>query len=101
MIAVYMGYKKKARMFYIPEFEELQEVNMGECDTVCHFYLEEMKFKIDWNWLMPVVRKILFGAYPLGGIKLMSAIDKDLTTCDIGKVYRSVIKFLEWNRFGR
>jgi hypothetical protein len=60
---------------------------------------EKTKYKSSWNWLMPVVKKIINlpdaekeseGWYAKGSIETFICI------VDIDKVYENVIKYIEW-----
>jgi hypothetical protein len=56
-----------------------------------------MEFNTSWDWLMPVVSKILKGSYTLDGVKNMIKVQDSLITCSIEKTFESVCNFVEWD----
>lgn len=65
------------------------------------YEFEKAKYHSSWNWLMPVVKKILninmpIEKYGLEGWDNSNEIKKHLLLVDIEKVYEYVIKYIEW-----
>lgn len=61
-----------------------------------HYTINELKYHTSWNWLIPVVSKILIGSYTMEGVKKMKEVQNSLITCSIEKTFESVCKFIEW-----
>ena len=97
IIAEYMGEKKAGRFYYMPQYGELKRIPYSyECDIYEHFEPEELQYDSNWNWLMPVVSKILIGSYPIEGVKKMVNVQNSLITCSIEKTFQSVYEFIMW-----
>ena len=57
----------------------------------------ELKFHSSWDWLMPVVERIVPPhGWTLSGIKFQSVVINSLQTANINKVYIEVVKFIQW-----
>ena len=101
LIIDYMGYTLvndefiyplEMRWLYTPYTVHEMETGIYEFTD----YISDTNFDTSFDWLMPVVRKILYGSYSLEGVKLMKDVQNSLITCDINKTYNSVIKFIQW-----
>ncbi len=103
-IAIFMGCKNiagkgKYPLYQIPE--HAYEVNEEEGGTITvdtfEIFFNDMQYNRSWDWLMPVVSKILFGSYTLEGVKKMKDVQNTLITCSIEKTFEAVCNFIEWN----
>ena len=54
-----------------------------------------MRFHKEWNWLMPVVNKILSDSYPIEVANKIENVKKSLHTCSIEETFNSVSDFIE------
>ena len=98
MIAIFMGEQKMIGCYYIPKHGEWSPIEYSyESETKEHYEPKEMKYNTSWNWLMPVVSKILIGSYTLEGVKKMKEVQNSLITCSIEKTFESVCNFIEWH----
>lgn len=109
LIAEFMGYEntrgeKEHPLYKIPahSYEEahLQDGYMETIDTFSPFF-DEMKFHSSWDWIMPVVNKILDDEeIDLGYISYRSEeamfIKDSLIECNLENLYKSVIEFIKW-----
>lgn len=60
-----------------------------------YFDYTEMKYHTSWDWLMPVVKKIL--ATDTGTLDVYSLyVEDSLRTADITKVWEACLDFLTW-----
>ena len=57
---------------------------------------ENLRYHFSWDWLMPVVKKILSKGYTLKGVKKMKNVELMLTTCNIYKTHNAVVEFITW-----
>lgn len=62
--------------------------------------VRDLKYHSDWNWLMTVVEKIIYGEYPdLDESKYNHyslAIMRELSYAKIEAVWKAVVEFIEW-----
>jgi len=121
MIAVFMGYSTNKEGAYLmgekePQFYgsnhsewcsntgiEYDFTNPLDCEKALimgwHYWNispNNLQYQRSWNWLMPVVSKILIGSYPLNGVKRMKEVQNSLISCSIEKTFESVCNFIEW-----
>ena len=62
------------------------------------YRVEFLKYHSSWNWLMPVVEKIVPPhGQVLDGIKYQTAVVDALGTARIEKVYDVVVEFIRWH----
>lgn len=58
----------------------------------------DLKFHSHWEWIMPVVFKILFKTgFTKEGEPFIFAIQTALGNCEITNLWKTVIRFLEWH----
>ena len=97
MIAIFMGEQKMTGCYYMPKHGEWSPIKYSyESETKEHYEPSEMKYNTSWNWLMPVVSKILIGSYTIEGVRKMKEVQNSLITCSIEKTFESVCNFIEW-----
>lgn len=86
MIAEFMGkYFAAGRVYH----DEQEFKNMPQD------FIRELKYHTSWDWLMPVVKKIL--ATDTGTLDVYSLyVEDSLRTADILKVWESCIDFIEY-----
>ena len=78
----------------IAEFMQKGSENFGLYDfDGCHYRLDELKFHISWDWLMPVISKCL----EIGANVPVERIYHSLHTQDISFAYKSVVEFINQN----
>jgi hypothetical protein len=61
-----------------------------DCRVYFHF---EMKYHSSWDWLMPVVKKIL---HEINAINTEANIHQSLIKCDLTALHQSVHFFIQW-----
>jgi len=101
LVAKYMGYEIKGSDFIFPKemYHLYKPFNMYEFESGVYNFdtdISGMEFNKSWDWLMPVVSKILIGSYTLEGVKKMKEVQDSLITCSIEKTFESVCNFIEW-----
>ena len=57
--------------------------------------LEELGFHSSWDWLIPVINKILFDSFNWQGVRQMKKVQDALISCDIDKAYNEVVIMIE------
>lgn len=100
LITHFMGYEIKDWGFVLPE--ELRhtykptycEIEEGMYDFTVD--TEDMEFNISWDWLIPVIRKILFKGYTLEGVEKMLKVQDAFHSCKIETTYEAIIEFILW-----
>jgi hypothetical protein len=98
MIAIFMGEKKMVGCYYMPNNREWSPIKYSyESEIKEHYEPKEMKYHTSWDWLIPVVSKILTGSYTLEGVKKMKEVQNSLITCSIEKTFESVCNFIGWS----
>lgn len=59
---------------------------------------DDLKFHRFWDWLMPVVFKILFKTgFTKDGEEYIFAIQNALGNCEITNLWKTVVEFIEWH----
>ena len=53
----------------------------------------QLKYHISWDWIMPVVKKIL---HEVNAINSEVGLQEALLKCDLSAVHLSVYKFIKW-----
>lgn len=101
MIAKFMGYEIKGHDFIYPKemYDLYKPLYMYEFESGKYLFeddVTDIKFHINWSWLMPVVKKILYQSYTMDGVVKMKAVQDALITCSIEKTYDRVCEFIEW-----
>ncbi len=69
----------------------------GFFDTLEDAY-KNMPYNSDWNWLMPVVKKIVSHGWLLKDIPYQTKLITTLQTADITKIYSAVVDFIKFNK---
>lgn len=88
LIAEFMGFEKGFGTMY-------NNCKIGE-EREC-FFLEDFKYHSDWNWLMPVVKKIYFlDIYYEYANQLNMFSNGVELSININRVYEQVIDFITW-----
>lgn len=82
IIAEYLNFKQKS---YTPDSEKLW------CDDVNGLPIGELKFHSDWNWLMPVVKKISQKDHIIKAGLLYTIAEYDY---DVFKVWQTIVKHI-------
>ena len=96
LIAQFMGVKTKdLSCLYLPQFERLVKIDI-EFEMYSHFSLSELKYHNSWDWLMPVVQKILHDSYTMEGVSKMALVQNELITCRITTTHKLVVEFIKW-----
>lgn len=91
------GWTKKMKWF--PWYRK----RMDECDFPLERYHlgrtnDDLKFHRFWDWLMPVVFKILFKTgFTKEGEEYIFAIQAALGNCEITNLWKTVVEFIEWH----
>jgi uncharacterized protein YyaL (SSP411 family) len=90
LIAEFMGLKDGAK-YFSPTLEVAESVGLG-----MHIYPDEMRYHISWDWLMPVVEKIMWD----NDIEDNECTNIEEALCDakIDRVYEAVVEFLKNNK---
>lgn len=84
----------------IAEFMGFQKTSMGWFDADEHLCLpntsdntfDELKFQSDWNWMMPVIQKILDISLNLDSMEMYYNITDSIPKID--QAYEEVVKFI-------
>lgn len=94
LIAVFMGFKKRGYLWMHPfEYMNVYPNVVFEGDNTDSF-----RFHSSWNWLMPVVFKILFKTgFTQEGEQYIFAIQNALGNCEITNLWKTVVEFIEWH----
>ena len=81
---------------FMPELEIKISDNVGK--SIKKFFLDEMKFYSDWNWLMPVVEKCFIGEGEIdsGSKEVIDPIYEGMCSVDIGQTYNAVVEYIQW-----
>jgi hypothetical protein len=74
--------------------QEFQGIEYPDGNDV--LFPHEMKFHASWDWLMPVVEKILNKGYTLQGVNLTQKIRLHLSTPHLLHTYNAVVEFINW-----
>jgi uncharacterized protein YyaL (SSP411 family) len=87
LIAEFMGLKDGAK-YFSPTLEVAESVGLG-----MHIYPDEMRYHISWDWLMPVVEKIMWD----NDIEDNECTNIEEALCDakIDRVYEAVVEFIK------
>ena len=92
---------------------EFLSVKMHPCETIENFkflpmeerglyngyFIEDLKYHEDWNWLMEVVEKCLVGEAEYNEDEAKKAIHEiyeSLCNINISSVYNACVKFIKW-----
>jgi len=100
LVAQFMGYEIKDWGFDLPE--ELRHTykpsNYEIEEGMFNFTVdkEDMEFNISWDWLMPVIKKILFKGYNLEGVEKMLKVQDAFHSCNIASTFEAVVEFILW-----
>lgn len=57
---------------------------------------EPLLFHTSWDWLIPVVEKILNKGYTMEGVNLTAKIRLHLSTPSLLFTYNAVVEFIKW-----
>lgn len=105
LIADFMGcLKMSGYLYYIPEYEEMDKGKYSNQNSLTsHFLDDELKYHSSWDWLKPVIDKIIETI----GIKSIDECTSDewfystnITRMYIGvsieQAHRYVVEFIKW-----
>jgi hypothetical protein len=91
LIAEFMGWAEtEENIFTVPHPFPL----FSEEDYTYKMRSDQLEFNTSWDWLMPVVQKILKEDAGMNTYQLY--VCDSLGTADIGAVYNAVIQFIQW-----
>ena len=96
----------------IAEFMGCKLMNNGKYEILDHpyntdgdsFFSQEydyspqnLAYDVNWNWIMPVVKKIVPpNGWLLGGIKYQSRLMRTLQLADIDLIWLDIVDFIKW-----
>lgn len=61
-------------------------------------YVQNLKFHLSWDWLMPVVDKIApLLIYPTGTSNEYTRLSMVVMSCNINLVYKTVVELIKWH----
>ena len=94
LIAEFMDYPTSCDYWKDGRYEEGDDYYYvdGYYDPVwssSNFHLDDMKFDMSWDWLMPVINKCYQE-------HMSQNIAEAVMTCDINKAYQAVVKFIKF-----
>jgi hypothetical protein len=83
----------------IAEFMGFQQTSIGWYDAEEYLHekdntFDTLKFDVDWNWLMPVVEKILDISLDLDSMEMYYNITDAIPK--IESTYNEVVEFIKW-----
>lgn len=101
LVVRFMDYEVKGWDFiFPPQMQHLYKpVNRYEFENGVYNFtsdLTSLEFNTSWDWLMPVIRKILFKGYTLEGVEKMLKVQDAFHSCKIETTYEAVIEFILW-----
>ena len=104
LIAEFMGIDTKGMCYYIPEHEKPSNHYEGMTST---FFPDELEYHSSWDWLMPVVEKIM--NMDTSQQRIFVTISGGEVNITVGKlsiyqdnfdsitnVYEAVVQFIKW-----
>lgn len=110
LIAEFMGYKQDANGKYeiIEDFDIVENIQTYVEDddyrtveggiVLVNFLPKEMRFDISWDWLMPVVRKIMEYQWENENSELALIVRDALCDVSIRGTYDAVIEFIKYHK---
>lgn len=60
------------------------------------YSLDELRYRTDWNWIIPVAKKIMNTPHSLDARELVKDVKQSVLTFDRDKVYNACVAFLKW-----
>jgi len=104
LIAEFMGHSLSRGIWYMPDYSHYVYKGNHSFKMDC-FRTERLSYNSSWDWLMPVVEKILSSDmyHKIGetetsivGISHMSHVKTSLMSTHILTVYEAVVEFIKW-----
>jgi len=99
LIAEFLGWEKSEMKLLVPTVTTVYrtvEYYNGEKVVGSFTHPSSMKFHKSWDWLMPVVEKIVNEFPEYDHHKVVERVLQALMTADINEIYSSVIEFIKW-----
>lgn len=99
LIAEFLGWEKSEMKLFVPTVSTVYrtvEYYNGEKVVGSFTHPSSMKFHKSWDWLMPVVERIVNEFPEYDHHKVVERVLQALMTADINEIYSSVIEFIKW-----